>query len=173
VALFAVRGLLRGTVGQFFSLFGLLVGVWGAGWVANWLAHRWQDARPVLVFGGLRWLVAVLAGLAIATLFQWWGDLLGKAVKASPAGFFDRLGGMVLGAGVGVMVASITMLGALLTTWPPAVGDTAARSRFSVPLMTAGAKVCGIDHRFFPGSGWLEQKFLAARRRAQTQSPQS
>jgi hypothetical protein len=118
-------------------------------------------------------MVAVLSGLAIATLFQWWGDLLGKAVKASPAGIFDRLGGMVLGAGVGVLVASLTMLGALLTTWPSALGDTAARSRFSVPLMTAGAKLCGIDHRFFPGSDWLEAKFLAARKRAQTQSPQS
>ena len=173
MALFAVRGLVRGTVGQFFSLFGLLAGLWVAGWVATWLALRWQEARPGLVFDGLRWVIAGLSGLAVATLFQWWGDLLGKAVKASPAGFFDRFGGMMLGAGLGVLVASLTMLGALLTTWPAAVGDVAARSRLSVPLMTTGAKLCGIEHRLFPGSDWLEAKFIAARKRAQAQSPQS
>lgn len=173
MVLFAVRGLVRGTVGQFFSLIGLLAGLWGAGWVSTWLMHRWLDARPAFVFGVLRWVVAGFAGLAIATVFQWLGDLLGKAVKASPAGFFDRVGGMALGAGLGVLVASLTMLGALLTTWPTAIGDAAARSRFSVPLMTAGARVCGIEQRFFPGSDWLEEKFLAARRRAQSQSPQS
>jgi hypothetical protein len=173
VVLFAVRGLLRGTVGQFFSLFGLLAGLWGAGWVANSLVVRWQDARPAFVFAGLRWAIAGLSGLAIATLFQWWGDLLGKAVKASPAGPFDRLGGAMLGAGLGVLVASLTMLGALLTTWPAAVGDVAARSRFSVPLMTTGARLCGIEHRYFPGSDWLQEKFLVARRRARSQSPQS
>ena len=173
MALFAVRGLLRGTVGQFFSLLGLLVGLWGAGWVADWLMIRWLYARPAFVFGVLRWVVAGFAGLAIATVFQWCGDLLGKAVKASPAGFFDRVGGMALGAGLGVLVASLTMLGALLTTWPTAIGDAAARSRFSVPLMTAGAQLCGIEQQYFPGSDWLEKKFLAARKRAQSQSPQS
>ena len=168
-----MRGLLRGTVGQFFSLFGLLAGLWGAGWVSNWLIGRWLGARPEFVFACLRWMVAGLSGLAIAVLSQWWGDLLGKAVKASPAGLFDRLGGALLGAGLGIVVAALTMLGALLTTWPSAVGDVAARSRFSVPLMTTGARLCGVEHRYFPGSDWLEQKFLAARRRARSQSPQS
>ena len=170
MGLFAIRGLLRGTVGQFFSLLGLVAGLWGAGWVAQWLAERWLDARPALVFLILRWTIAGLAGLLIATLLQWIGDLLGKAVKESPAGWLDRGGGMVLGLGLGVLVASLTMLGALLTTWPAAIGDVAARSRFSVPLMTAGARLCGIEHRYFPGSDWLEEKFLAARRRAELSS---
>lgn len=173
MVLFAVRGLLRGTIGQFFSLAGLVAGLWGGGCVAHWLSLRWQDARPALVLGTLRWMVAAFSGIAIATLLQWLGDLLGKAVKSSPAGIFDRLGGMVLGAGLGVVVASLTILGALLTTWPAAIGDAAARSRFSVPLMTAGAGLCGVEHRYFPGSDWLEKKFLAARKRAKSQSPQS
>lgn len=173
MVLFAVRGLLRGTVGQFFSLLGLVAGLWGAGWVAAWVAERWQDARPAFVFACLRWTVAGLSGLALAAVFQWWGDLLGNAVKKSAVGAFDRLGGMALGAGLGVLVASLTMLGALLTTWPPALGDAAARSRFAVPLMTTGAALCGIEHRYFPGSDWLEEQFLAARRRCRSQSPQS
>lgn len=173
MVLFAVRGLLRGTVGQFFSLLGLVAGLWGAGWVAAWIGGRWQDARPAFVFVMLRWVVAGLSGLALATLLHWWGDLLGNAVKKSPVGGFDRLGGMVLGGALGLLVASLTMLGALLTTWPGAVGEVAARSRFSVPLMTAGATVCGIEHRYFPGSDWLQEKFLVARRRAQSQAPQS
>jgi len=171
--LFAVRGLLRGTVGQSFTLLGLLAGFWGAGWVAEWVGAHWQGARPAFVFSCLRWAVAALSGLAVATLFQWWGGVLGGAVKKSPVGSFDRLGGMAMGAGLGVLVASLTMLGALLTTWPAALGETAARSRFATPLMTVGAKLCGVEHRLFPGSEWLEAKFLAARRRAQSQSPQS
>jgi hypothetical protein len=173
VVLFAVRGLLRGTVGQFFSLLGLVAGLWGAGWVSQWLSQHWGDARPEFVYTILRWTIAGLCGLAVATLFQWWGGLLGKAVQKTAVGAFDRLGGLALGAGLGVVVASLTVLGALLTTWPAAIGDVAARSRFSVPLMTTGARLCGIENRFFPGSDWLEEKFIAARRRAQSQSPQS
>jgi hypothetical protein len=173
VVLFAVRGVARGTVSQFFALLGLLAGFWCAGWVAQWVGARWQGARPAFLFSCLRWLVAGLSGLAVATLLQWWGNALGGAVKKSPFGVFDRIGGLAVGAGLGVLVGSLTMLGALLTTWPAALGEAAARSRFATPLMTVGAKLCGVEHRYFPGSDWLEEKFLAARRRAQSQSPQS
>lgn len=173
VVLFAVRGLLRGTVGQFFTLLGLLAGLWAAGWVAQWVGAHWQDARPAVVFLLLRWVVAGLAGLAVATLFQWWGDRLGAAVLKSPLGVPDRIGGAAVGAGLGLVVASLVMLGALLTTWPAAVSESAMRSRFAIPLMSGGAALCGLEHWVFPGSDWLERQFLAARQRAHSQSPQS
>jgi uncharacterized membrane protein required for colicin V production len=170
VAIFSLRGLFRGTIGQVFSLLGFITGLWGAGWVAQWVGQHWQSARPAVVFLGLRWLVAALAGLAIATLFQWWGTSLGGAVKKSPFGWLDRLGGMLLGAGLGLVVASLVMLGALLTTWPHGVGRTAARSWSAVPLMAGGAGLCSLGDRYFPGSDWLRQRYLKAGRRARSQS---
>lgn len=171
--LFALRGLVRGTVGQIFALLGLLAGLWVAGWVAQWVGQHWQSARPAVVFLALRWLVAGLAGLAAAALFQWWGDLLGAAVKKSPVGWLDRIGGVAVGGALGVVVASLLVMGALLTTWPRAVSHAASGARCAPPLMAGGARACNFDSRYFPGSSWLRQRFLSAQRRAHAQSRHS
>ncbi len=170
IVMLAVRGLIRGTIGQVFSLLGLLAGLYAAGWVAQWVGQHWQSARPTVLFLALRWLVAGLAGLALAALFQWWGEVLRGAIGKSPVGWLDRMGGVALGAALGIVVGGFIMLTALLATWPRTVSDVAARSRTAVPLMAGGAKLCGLDNRYFPGSGWRRQRFLLARQRAHSQS---
>ena len=90
-----MRGLLRGTIGQFFSLAGLVAGLWGGGCVAHWLSLRWQDARPALVLGTLRWMVAAFSGIVIATL-----------IAAASAHNFDAPGAWTLVA----VVASAYMV---------------------------------------------------------------
>ena len=91
---FAIRGLIRGSVRQVFGLLGFAVGLWVAVQVSRWVGAQWLGARPAVVFWVLRWLVAALAGLVVASLFQWWGSLLGKAVQAGPAGWLDRVLGV-------------------------------------------------------------------------------
>ena len=97
VLLFALGGLLRGTVAQVFSFLGLFAGLWTVFPISSWLADQWIGAQPAPVFFVLRWLVSILAGLAVASVFQWCGDTVGRLVQATPAALFDRGGGLLLG----------------------------------------------------------------------------
>lgn len=166
VLLFAVRGFLRGTVAQVFVVLGVCAGLWVAGVVSRWLGGHWQGARPFLAFLALRWLVAALAGLALASAFQWWGDRLGQAVRKGPLGWLDRGGGTVVGAGLGALVSAFILLGALTIERPRAAHLAAARARVGAPTMGAAAGLCSFGEAYLPGSGWLKRRFLAAERRA-------
>jgi uncharacterized membrane protein required for colicin V production len=166
VVLFAIGGYVRGAVAQLFGILGFLGGLWAATFVWSWVGEHWQGSRPVLVFMVLRWLVASLAGLAVASLFQWWGDSVGKAVREGPLGWLDQGVGLAIGAALGVGVGLLLLLGALSTRFPSGPANAAARARVSEPAMATGIRVCTLGEAYLPGSGWLKQRFLAAKRHA-------
>jgi hypothetical protein len=166
VLLFAIRGFLRGTVAQVFVVIGVVSGLWAAGAVSHWLGEHWRGAQPAIVYFTLRWLVAALAGLALAALFQWWGDRLGQTIRETPFGWVDRGGGLLVGAALGVVVGAFVLLGALSLDYPRGPRNAAAHSRVTKPTMSAAAGVCALGERYVPGSQWLRQRFLAAKRRA-------
>src|SRR6267378_851783 len=74
VLMFAVRGIFRGSVRQVFAFLGGIGAVWIAMIVSRWVEAHWQGARPAVVFVVLRWVVAGLAALAVASLVTWWGE---------------------------------------------------------------------------------------------------
>jgi hypothetical protein len=166
VLLFAIRGFLRGTVAQVFVVLGVLCGLWLAGFVWEWVGEHWRGAHPAVVFWTLRWIVAMLTGLAAASLFQWWGEQLGKAVRESPLGWLDRGGGLVVGAAMGAVVCAFLMLAALMVERPRRPGEEVARMRFAPITMNTAAKACALGEHYLPGTGWLKDRFLAARQRA-------
>ena len=140
------------------------MGVWVAGWISQWVGMHWQSARPAVVFGVLRWLVAGLGGLAVASLFQWGGELLAGAVHNTPVGAFDRLGGFGVGTLLGAVFAAVLLLVLILGPWPRTVRATAAQARVTPPLMAGSAQACAYCDRYFPGGDWLRRRFLAAQR---------
>jgi uncharacterized membrane protein required for colicin V production len=167
VAVFAVHGFLRGSVAQVFVVVGLVVGLWAVFWVARWLGVHWRGAQPAWVYVTLLWIVAAMAGMAAASLLQWWGERLGQAVRSSPIGWLDRGAGFGVGAVVGLLVAALLVMAALLVPAPRAVAGQIARSRSATPLLTEAAQACSVSRRFLPGSGWLADRFRMARERAQ------
>lgn len=173
VVALTIRGAFLGAVRQCFGLLGAVAGLWAALWIARWVGHHWSDARPVLVFGALRWIVAALGGLAVATAFQFWGEVLGEAVKKGGVAAADRAAGTVFGALLGGILVTLILLLALLTRWPAAVSDTAAGARLAAPLMSVGARVASIEDSVFPGSAWLKRRFLDAERRARNRDSSS
>lgn len=173
VFVLVVRGGFEGAVRQCFGLLGFVAGLWAALWISQWVGRHWMDARPALIFGMLRWIVAGLGGLAVATAFQFWGEALAEAVKKGGVAPVDRAAGLVFGALIGGIVVTLVLLLALLTSWPAAVRATAAEAELAAPLMSAGARVASAPDSFFPGSGWLKRKFLDAERRARSRSPSS
>jgi len=170
VGLFVVRGLLRGTVSQIFGLLGLLLGLWAAGWISRWVGDQWSGARPAVAFWALRWLVAALGGLALASLIAGLGEHLARAVKAGPAAWLDRLGGALVGALVGATVAAFVLMVALQL---PVAGSMrgVSRSRLTPGILRGAVVACSLSERAFPGSRWLRERFLEAEYRAAGRVP--
>lgn len=161
----AVRGLLRGTIAQVFAFLGVVFGAWAVLLVGRWIGQHWHDARPVAVFFTLRWLVAVLAGLAVAAVFQWWGDLVAKAAHDGPFGWLDRLVGGAIGTALGL---TLTALLALLMLQAPVLavtGGVGARGLCPGPLVRGGQAVTQSIRGRVPWGAWLHQKFVSAGRR--------
>jgi hypothetical protein len=143
-----------------------VIGLWVAGLAYAWVGEHWRGARPALVFLAMRWLVAGLAGLAVAALMQWWGDRIGKAIHEGPVGWLDRGGGVVIGGLTGAIVCAFLMLAALTIERPVRPGVEVARMRFGAVTMTSAARACAAGERWLPGTSWLKDRFLAARQRA-------
>jgi uncharacterized membrane protein required for colicin V production len=162
---FTVRGLLRGTIAQVFAFLGLLFGAWALLVVGHWVGLHWSGAKPAAVFAVIRWLVAALAGLAIAAIFQWWGDAVAKAVHEGPFNWFDRAGGGAIGAALGLAVVALAALLMLQGPVLSASGNVALHGRCSRPLVRGGATVTRLIRSRVPWGGWLHGQFLSASRR--------
>jgi hypothetical protein len=173
VVIFAIRGFLRGTIAQVFVVLGVLCGLWVAVWVSQWVGEQWRGARPAVVFLVLRWLVAALAGMTIASVLQWWGDRVGGAIQEGALGFFDRTGGLIIGALLGATTVAFVMMAGLLLRQPAGVGEAFSRARLSAPVMQQAARVCALGENRLPGSHWLKLKFQEAERRARRSGAQA
>ena len=139
---FAIRGLIRGSVRQVFGLLGFVGGLWLALWVYRWVGAQWLGARPAVVYWALRWLVVALAALAFASLLRWWGSLLGKAIQAGPAGWLDRVLGVPLGAMIGMTWAIALVTLALLAPGSLRLRAAVTRARTAHALVSTGARAC-------------------------------
>jgi len=139
---FAVRGLVRGSVRQVFGILGFVAGLWVAVIVSRWVGAQWLGARPAVVFWVARFLVAGIAGLVVAGLFHGCGSLLGAAVQAGPAGWLDRVLGIALGALTG-MAWSLALV--LLLVFLPerlGAGRLAADARSAHALIGMSTRAC-------------------------------
>ena len=159
----AIGGLFRGTIRQVFSLLGIIAGVIAVGWTSQWVGHHWLGARPAVLFLGLRWLVALLAGLAVASLFDWLGQRIAEMVAGTALGWLDRAGGFVLGAVLGTAWAAMVLIAVLVLAWPPQVTAAVRNSRLGDPLLRQAQHACALGERVLPGSAWLAQRIEAAR----------
>lgn len=165
LAVLTVRGLLRGTIAQVFAFLGMCAGAWVVVAVGGWIGQHWQGARPAAVFFTLRWLVAVLAGLAVAAVFQWWGELAAKAAHDGPFGWADRAVGGAIGAATGLALAALLTLAMLQAPVLAATGRVAARGVATRPLVRGGVVVSKAAGSWLPGAAWLHGRFVSASRR--------
>jgi uncharacterized membrane protein required for colicin V production len=126
---------------------------------------HWQGARPAAVFWVLRFIVAALAGLAVASLFQWVGDMLYGAVKKSLVGWLDRAGGFFLGAAIGAAIAGLALIAMLALPWPKSAAGLAAQARFTPVVIRSGRWVLDRSDRYVPGGDGLRIMLRDAERR--------
>ena len=162
---FTIRGILRGTVAQVFAFFGLLAGIWTGAQLSHWVGDHWREARPVFVFAFLRWVVAGLGGLAVATLFGWWGETVAKSVHDGPYGGVDRSLGGLLGMAFGAALAAVMLLLALMAPGFGFARAVAARSVSARPLVVLGERATAWRGVPVPGASWLHGQFVSAQHR--------
>lgn len=165
LAVLTVRGLLRGTIAQVFAFLGMGLGVWATVVAGAWIGQHWQGAKPVIVFLTVRWLIAVLLGLAVAAVFEWMGETAAKAAHDGPFGWLDRLVGGVLGVATGVVLAALVVLVMLQAPLLAVSGDVAVRSAYSRPLVASGLVASKALGPRVPGCAWLHRQFDSAARR--------
>ena len=161
---FVVRGLLRGTIAQVFALFGVLLGVLGGSFVADWVGVHWRTARPEFVFLVLRWVVACLVGFGVAAMLQWWGSLLAKAAHDGPFGWLDRAVGALVGFAIGMLVCTAVIVFLLQAPGLEFARPIAARGVTSGPLLAAGDRAAEWGMKL-PGGIWLHEQLRSASRR--------
>lgn len=159
-----IRGILRGTVAQVFAFFGLVAGIFTAAWLARWVGGHWQHARPALVFGILRWVIAALGGLALTTLIAWWGEHVGESVREGPLGWLDRVVGGGVGLVFGAAIAAVLVLVALEAPGFGFARNAARMGRTAHPLVRMGTGVTAWRGMPVPGAGWLHGRFVSAER---------
>ncbi len=162
VLVFVIRGILRGTIAQVFAFFGMLAGLAATVAVAAWVGSHWREARPGPVYFLLRWLVAILAGMAISALFHWWGELVAKAAHDGPFGWLDRLVGGLVGFSIAVLLSSLLVLLAVQAPLLSFARKDARRGVVARPLLQAGASVTGWRTLPVPGVRWLHQQYVTA-----------
>jgi hypothetical protein len=153
-----------------FGLLGLVGGVCLVVQVSRWVGAQWLGARPAVVYWVLRWLVAALAGLAVASLFHWWGSLLGKAVQAGPAGWLDRVFGILLGALIGMMWAIALVILALFEPRLTGARTAVTQAHTAHALVSTGARACDAIEPRVPMLHGLGRLLHEAERRARAHS---
>ncbi len=162
VLAWAIRGFRSGTISQVFSLAGLLVGLFVVLYVEQWVGAHWKGARPAVVFWGLRWLIALLAGGAAAALLQWWGESLGRSIREGPMGWLDGLGGALVGSTLGLLFSLACIVVALRVNPGREVAASVAHARSSLPLVRVASRIVSAEEPWIPGHRWLHHQLEAA-----------
>ena len=124
-----------------------------------------------MVFWVLRGLVALLAGLAVASLFNVVGARGSAALRKLSMGWLDRSGGIAAGVVVGLAVVCLVLLGSLRGPIPGWISRPAASARLTLPILQGGVAACTLG-RNLPGSDGLRRQLLAAAQRVE-RSPSS
>jgi membrane protein required for colicin V production len=165
IAGFALRGWFRGLLLEMFSLLGLVAGMIAASAVFQYVGDHWVNAQPAWIYAVLRVLVAALVGVALVSVFHLIGVRVREAARHGVIAAVDGPLGLIAGAAIGVMVAVLLLVGALLTPWPPELGRFAAKARLALPALSAGERVLQWSSPV-PGARWLRSRVEAASRRA-------
>ena len=171
VLLFAIRGLFRGAVTQVFMLLGLVAGLWALSLTSQWVGEHWKGARPTVVFSLLRWIVAAMAGAAVAAILSWMGERFGRSVREGPVGGLDRLVGFFVGGLVGAACALLLVFGVLRL--PDVIGlrPAVVHARLTTPILAHAQLACARGGRFVPGCQWMGHQLQLAMDRANGRTP--
>ncbi|HVA31460.1 MAG TPA: MarP family serine protease [Gaiellaceae bacterium] len=126
IGLMAVGGLRRGLIATALSLAGLVAGAYLGSRAAPHVLHGGAGSpwTPLAGLGG-----AVVGALLLQTVAGIAGSFVRGGLKLTPFRFFDSLGGLVLGAGMGVVLVWVVGASALLIPGQPSLRRAVQQSQ--------------------------------------------
>jgi len=137
LALFLLKGVLRGLLKEVCSLLGLLLG--------GFLAFRYQGPLAEMAMDATGWpsSICIIASflllfLACILFFAALGFLLSRFVKLLFLGGLNRVAGGFFGVAQGVLILALVLFAVSLKPWPPAVGPALKQSQLAPPLIDFG-----------------------------------
>lgn len=152
LALFLLKGALRGVVRELFSLAGLLTGAFlafrfgaGLGIETARVCHLSPLFSTRLMYVVL-FLLGII-GVALAALF------LGRSGKLPEPGGASRVAGALLALLQGVVILAVALHGLALHPLPQAAGPALQRARLAPPFVELGGSAIHGAARLF-GSVW-------------------
>lgn len=159
-----IRGILRGFVAQVLAFLGLVAGLLVGTIVLKWVGQHWLDARPVILFVALRWIVALFSGLAVASLFDWLGEKLASGGGKEGPALWDRALGAVMGLALGAIAGALVTLAVFSFSWLAPARAAAIEGRSAAPLLSGASWVLRQDAvQWGPVAGWRTAFERAAR----------
>jgi membrane protein required for colicin V production len=107
--IFSIIGFRRGLAGELFRIFAVILGLGGGFAFSDRLFQLIIHSVPRLSFTGMRVFIFILifsffAGIAILA-----GMLFSKLIRLTPLGWFDRIGGAVIGGLKGFMLLGLIL----------------------------------------------------------------
>jgi membrane protein required for colicin V production len=152
LALFILKGALRGVVRELFSLAGLLSGVWLACRFGGALGAETARVCHLAPLFCTRLMYVVLFLLGVVG-FALLGLLLGRSGKLVEPGGALRVAGALLALLQGVAVLAVVLHGLALYPVPQAAGPALKRARLSPPFVELGGSTIGGAARLFGPAG--------------------
>ena len=107
--LFGWKGFRKGLIIEVVTLVAFVVGIWGAMHFSDFTADHLKDVMEIDP-KFLNTVAFVLTFVLLVILVNIIGWLLTKAVKAMNLGFFNRLGGAIIGLAKGLLLCSTFVL---------------------------------------------------------------
>ena len=107
--LFGFKGFRKGLIIEVVTLVAFVVGIWGAMHFSDFTADHLKDVMEIDP-KFLNTVAFVLTFVLLVILVNIIGWLLTKAVKAMNLGFFNRLGGAIIGLAKGLLLCSTFVL---------------------------------------------------------------
>ncbi|HIJ80781.1 MAG TPA: CvpA family protein [Desulfuromonadales bacterium] len=140
VSFFAVKGLVRGLVNEASSLAGLVLG--------GWLAYTFYPSLAVPIAGTLHvpaHIASFLAFILILLLTGICAHIIGNVITAAlrlvMLGTLNRFGGLLLGAGEGVLLLSMVFSTMTSNYMPQTVKQRVSSSETATGLASLGEHV--------------------------------
>ena len=107
--LFGFKGFRKGLIIEVVTLVAFVVGIWGAMHFSDFTADHLKDVMEIDP-KFLNTVAFVLTFVLLVILVNLIGHLLTKAIKAMNLGFFNRLGGVIIGLAKGLLLCSTFVL---------------------------------------------------------------
>ena len=132
--LFGFKGFRKGLIIEVVTLVAFVVGIWGAMHFSDFTADHLKDVMEIDP-KFLNTVAFVLTFVLLVILVNIIGWLLTKAVKAMNLGFFNRLGGAIIGLAKGLLLCSTFVLVINNLQWFGVVKDEVRKESLLYPYV--------------------------------------